>query len=133
MEFGGKPAGYSGSVLKGQITRVERLVDPSSRTIRAIGQIQSSASDLSSESGFEGEIIHTLKNQIAIPEESVLHGGTRDLVYVFTSNNQLTPREVQLGVKGNNEYQILSGLKEGEIISSGPNFLIDSEAKIRGQ
>jgi Cu(I)/Ag(I) efflux system membrane fusion protein len=80
---------------------------------------------------FSGEIKMLLKSQISIPEEAVLHTGKRDLVYKM-EGNKLTPVEVALGAKGGNRYQILSGLKEGDVISGGPNFLIDSEAKIRG-
>lgn len=84
------------------------------------------------ESGFHGEISNTIKNQIVVPEDAVLRAGRRDLVYIFTANNKLEAREIQLGAKSMREYQILSGLKEGEVISSGPNFLLDSEAKLRG-
>ena len=84
------------------------------------------------ETSFHGQVHNRIKNQIVIPEEAILRAGKRDLVYVFTSDGKLESREVVLGQKGHAEYQILSGLKEGDVISAGANFLIDSEAKIRG-
>lgn len=131
--FFGSPSAFSGQRFKGKITRVDNLVDPSSRTVRVEGQLDVGVPSNASESAFPGEITQTLKNQIVIPENAVLHAGTRDLVYVFTPDNKLSAREVVLGQKGQNQYQILSGLQEGEVISSGANFLIDSEAKLRGQ
>ncbi len=132
MEFTGSPTTSPEQILRGKISSIDSLVDPTSRTIRVTGSLNSSAK-LSAEGGFQAQIESLLKNQIVINEDAVLHSGTKDLVYVFSSNNSLTARAVQLGVKSQNQYQILTGLKEGEVISAGPNFLIDSEAKLRGQ
>lgn len=131
-EFTGTSSMAPEKSLKGHIVQVDRLVDPSSRTIRVVGRISGVNMGLIVESGFHGEIINTIKNQIVVPEEAVLRAGRRDLVYVFTSDSKLEARKVQLGAKSMREYQILSGLKEGDVISSGPNFLLDSEAKLRG-
>lgn len=129
--FTGTSSANPGQKLKGRIVSIDRLVDPSSRTVRVTGLLDGS-SNLLIESGFHGEIRTTLKNQILVPIESILHTGTQDLVYAFSSDGKLLPMPVQLGAKGKTDYQILSGLKEGDLISTGPNFLIDSEAKIRG-
>ncbi len=132
LEFTGTSAMAPGKIQKGHLVQIDRLVDPSSRTIRVVGRISESNVSLIVESGFHGEILNTLKNQVVVPEDAVLRAGRRDLVYVFNSENKIAAREVQLGSKSMREYQILFGLKEGEIISSGPNFLLDSEAKLRG-
>lgn len=130
-DFTGSPSSQPETVLKGRITGIDRLVDPSSRTVRVTGFLEGAFS-LMTEGGFNGEIRTTLRNQIVVPIESILHMGTRDLVYAFTVNGKLLPVPVQLGAKSKSEYQILSGLKEGEVVSTGPNFLVDSEAKLRG-
>ena len=133
LEFKGTISASSHQILKGQLISIDQMVDPSSRTVRVIGRISSGNSTPVLESTFEGEIFHIIKNQIVVPEEAVLRGGTQDLVYVFTTDTALSPRKVQLGLKSKAGYQILSGLKADEIISTGPNFLLDSEAKIRSQ
>jgi len=51
---------------------------------------------------------------------------------VFIGQNKVSPKKVKLGIKAEGFYEVLEGLVAGDIISSGPNFLIDSEAKIRG-
>jgi len=81
---------------------------------------------------FRGEIQIELKDRIAIPESSVLHTGAGDLVYLFNSENKLSPQKVSLGMKTEGFYEVVAGLNVDDSISSGPNFLIDSEAKIRG-
>lgn len=132
MEFTGSLASHPQEVLKGKIQSIDKLVDPSSRTLRVTGILSSSTSNYFAEASFHGQIKNLLKNQLLIPEESILHTGTRDLVYVFTQDNQLEARKVTLGQKSQGLVQVLSGLNEGEEISTGANFLIDSEAKIRG-
>lgn len=118
--------------ISGNITSIDSMVDPSSRTIRVIGLIKKGPKKLLPETSFSGEIEIELKDRLAIPESSVVHTGTRDLVYLFKEENRLTPKAVKLGIKTEGFYEVLSDLSAGDVISSGPNFLIDSEAKIRG-
>lgn len=132
MIFSGYSSVNPNEIKKGRIVRIDNFVDPSSRTIRVSAVLDSGVTDYVSESSFYGQVQSTLKNQIAIPDEAILHAGKRDLVYVFNQGGKLEPREVILGQKNKSEYQVLSGLKEGDVISAGANFLIDSEAKIRG-
>ena len=118
--------------ISGVITSVDSVVDPSSRTVRVIGAIHKGPKRLLSETSVTGEIQIELKDRLAIPESSVLHTGNGDFVYLIDDQNKLTPKKVKLGIKTEGFYEVLSGLHVNDFISSGPNFLIDSEAKIRG-
>ncbi len=131
-EFFGKSDSSGEDTFAGKIRSIDTLVDPSSRTVRVIGTLNKHSGRVVIDGGFFGEIKSVEKNQIAVPEQAVLRAGTRDLVYLITEKQGLKPMTISLGQKAGQEYQILSGLKEGDVISSGPNFLIDSEAKIRG-
>lgn len=122
----------SSEEVSGVITSVDSIVDPSSRTVRVIGSIRKGPKNLLSETSFRGEVHLELNDRLAIPESSVLHTGSGKLVYMIGENNKLTPKYVKLGVKTEGFYEVLEGLSQGDLISSGPNFLIDSEAKIRG-
>lgn len=132
VEFSGSPSSSPDEVLKGQIRSVDNLVDPSSRTVRVTGTLGRTPQRFIIEGGFNGEILAKEKSQIAIPEQAVLHTGEGDRIYVFSGDNKLKAQSVTLGKRAGDEYQVLSGLNEGDVISTGPNFLIDSEAKIRG-
>ena len=41
------------------------------------------------------------------------------------------PREVKLGVKGENLFEVLDGLGDGENVVTSANFLIDSESSLK--
>ena len=130
--FSGSTSLMPSETLKGQIRFVDNLLDPSSRTVRVIGVLNRSAAKVLVEGAFHGEISTVEKGQLTVPEDAVLHTGLDDRVYIISSDNILKSVSVTLGRKAMGEYQILSGLNEGDVISTGPNFLIDSEAKIRG-
>lgn len=131
IKFTGRSPAQPDESFEGVITGIDSIVDPTSRTVRVVGQVKNTKA-MPSEMTFEGSIEIPLKNRIAIPEEAVLHTGTQDLIYLFSSNNVLSAKSVKLGVHTQGYYEILDGLQEGDVISSGPNFLIDSEARIRG-
>jgi hypothetical protein len=132
LTFKGASSFYPDDEVMGVISSVDSIVDPTSRTVRVVGTIRKGPRGTPSETGFRGDIEIELKDRIAIPESSVLHTGSGDLVYVFTKGNELSPRKVALGLKTEGFYDVLQGVSVGETISSGPNFLIDSESKIRG-
>src|SRR6185312_12877033 len=132
LSFTGSSSLAEGGEISGTIASVDSIVDPTSRTVRVVGVIQQGPKALLAETPFSGVITVHLKNRVSIPESSVLHTGTGDLVYLFGDDHKLTPQKVKLGLKSEGFYEVLSGLEPGQFISSGPNFLIDSEAKIRG-
>ena len=132
LSFKGESSFYPEEEISGTISSVDSIVDPTSRTVRVMGSIKRGPRGLFSETSFRGEVEISLKDRLAIPESSVLHTGSGDLVYIFGDGNRLSARLVKLGPKTESFYEVLDGLQVGEVISSGPNFLVDSEAKIRG-
>lgn len=132
LAFRGANSFYPEEEVVGVITSVDSIVDPASRTVRVVGSLRKGAHGALSETGFRGDIEIELKDRVAIPESSVLHTGEDDLVYVFGDGNQLKPTVVKLGLKSEGFFDVIRGVRPGDEISSGPNFLIDSESKIRG-
>lgn len=132
FKFIGESSSLSDESISGVITSVDSTVDPTSRTVRVVGIIQVGPKNLLSETSFSGFVLIELKDRLAIPESAVLHTGSGDLVYLFGAENRLTAMSVKLGLKTEGFYEVLSGLAKDDVISSGPNFLLDSEAKIRG-
>ena len=132
LSFKGSGSIHSEEEISGVVTSVDSIVDPTSRTVRVVGAIRKGPSNLLSETSFRGEIGLVLKDRVAIPESAVLHTGNGDLVYLVKEDSSLTARRIKLGLKTEGFYEVREGLSPGDVISSGPNFLIDSEAKIRG-
>ncbi|MCM2328307.1 MAG: efflux RND transporter periplasmic adaptor subunit, partial [Lysobacter sp.] len=68
---------------------------------------------------------------IAVPESAIIDSGVRRVVIVKTGEGRFEPRQVELGVRGEEWVEILSGVKEGEPVVVAANFLIDAESNLR--
>ncbi|MDO9288542.1 MAG: efflux RND transporter periplasmic adaptor subunit [Thermodesulfovibrionales bacterium] len=78
------------------------------------------------------EVKIKLGSKLVIPESAVIDTGIRQIVYVDKGEGYFEPREVMLGVKAEGMAEVLKGIKEGEKVASSGNFLIDSEAQLKG-
>jgi RND family efflux transporter MFP subunit len=68
---------------------------------------------------------------LAVPEESVLHSGTRDLIVLARGGGTFQVREVTLGVNGNGLWEVKSGVEEGDQVVVSAQFLISSESSLK--
>lgn len=68
---------------------------------------------------------------LAVPSSAVLDSGTRQVVLVERGEGRFEPRTVRVGAQGDGQAQILDGLKAGERVVVGANFLIDAESNLR--
>jgi len=68
---------------------------------------------------------------LAVPSSAVLDSGTRQVVLIEKGEGRFEPRQVRVGAQGDGETQVLDGLKAGERVVVGANFLIDSESNLR--
>src|SRR5258706_11119156 len=68
---------------------------------------------------------------LAVSDSAVLDSGNRQIVLIDLGQGRFEPRDVKLGAHAAGYYEILSGLKPGENIVVGANFLIDAESNLR--
>jgi Cu(I)/Ag(I) efflux system membrane fusion protein len=78
------------------------------------------------------EITIDLGKRLAVPDQAVIDTGTRKIVYVDKGEGNFEPREVVTGLRADTMVEVVQGLKEGDRVASSANFLIDSEAQLRG-
>ncbi|MBI3752592.1 MAG: efflux RND transporter periplasmic adaptor subunit [Deltaproteobacteria bacterium] len=75
--------------------------------------------------------VDAAENAVTVPDSAVMDTGTRQVVIIDKGDGRFEPREVKVGAKGDNYYQIISGVKAGEKVVTSANFLIDSESSLR--
>ncbi len=69
---------------------------------------------------------------LVVPQEAVIDSGLRKVVFVALGGGKFEPRPVQLGLEGgDNSFQVLGGLNEGESIVTSAQFMFDSESRLR--
>ena len=62
------------------------------------------------------KILYNDKDALSVPDTSVMIEGDKSFVYKITDNNIVNKVEVNTGVRSNKNIEIISGLKEGDII-----------------
>ena len=70
------------------------------------------------------------RNALAVPEEAVIRGGTRDLVVLERSPGTFQVAAVTLGRQGGGVWEVLAGVEEGDTVVVSAQFLIDSESNL---
>ena len=68
---------------------------------------------------------------LAVPASAVIETGTRALAFVRRPDHHLEPREVRIGVRTDDWWQVLDGLTDGEEVVTRALFLVDSESQLK--
>lgn len=71
-------------------------------------------------------------DHLLVPSEAVIRTGKRDVVIVAEAGGAYRPAQVVVGLERDGQTVILSGLDEGDRVVTSGQFLIDSEASLRG-
>ena len=72
------------------------------------------------------------ESALAVPTEAVIRTGKRALVMVAGESGKYMPTEVVLGGEIGDRTVIKSGLSEGQQVVASGQFLVDSEASLKG-
>lgn len=68
---------------------------------------------------------------LVVPSSAVIDSGTRQVVLLARGEGRFEPRQVRVGQQGDGFAQIVSGVKAGDQVVVGANFLIDAESNLR--
>ncbi len=68
---------------------------------------------------------------LTVPASAVIDTGVRIVAFVMRDDNHLEPREVKIGTRSDDYYEVLSGLHDGEKVVARALFLIDSESQLK--
>jgi Cu(I)/Ag(I) efflux system membrane fusion protein len=74
----------------------------------------------------------TQDHVLTVPSEAVIKTGTRSIIIVADDATHFRPALVRVGAEHGGRSEILDGLNQGQDVVTSGQFLIDSEANIRG-
>lgn len=69
--------------------------------------------------------------KLVVPASAVIDTGQRYLAFVDGPEHHLEPREVKIGARTDDYYEVVSGLREGERVVTRALFLVDSESQLK--
>ncbi|MDH0729195.1 efflux RND transporter periplasmic adaptor subunit [Pseudomonas sichuanensis] len=125
---------YPGQALPGKLTALLADADPQSRTLRL--RIELPNSDGRLRPGMTAQVALQPAGQaddsLLLPAEAVIRTGKRDLVMLAEDQGRFRPIEVVLGQESAGQVAVLQGLQAGQQVVASGQFLIDSEASLKG-
>src|SRR5438094_2649621 len=69
--------------------------------------------------------------QLVVPSSAAFHTGTKNLLFVYSGEGNIEPREVELGPQVGDQVVVTKGIRAQEQIVTSANFLFDSEAQLQ--
>ncbi|MDZ4296986.1 MAG: efflux RND transporter periplasmic adaptor subunit [Moraxellaceae bacterium] len=122
-----------GKVYKGRITALLPEVDNTTRTLQARIELNNPGFELVpgmyASLNLAGE---TGKESLLVPTEAIIRTGKRNVVFVVEESGNFQAVDVSIGLESQGETEVLKGLKAGQKIVVSGQFLVDSEASLKG-
>ena len=117
---------------EGVIKSIAPVVDPMTRTSRVRIEIPQYKSELSVNMYVNIDIPVELDEAPVVPRQAIMDTGLSKIVFVQIKEGVFEPRQIQTGFEGDGMVAVESGLKEGDVIVTSGNFLLDSESRLQG-
>lgn len=132
-------AGKPGETLTAKVTFLDPLINANTRAASVRAEIRNVGNTLKPEMFVTARIqtrTTASSAEVMVPRTAVLWSGKRSIVYVKVPNATLPEfvlREVTLGNRLGENYQIMAGLQAGEEIVSYGAFAVDASAQLSGK
>jgi Cu(I)/Ag(I) efflux system membrane fusion protein len=120
-----------GKSFQGRVDYIYPYMETKTRTARIRIQVPNKDGVLKPDMYADVLLTTASDTQLAVPENAVLFSGLRRVVFVDLGGGRFQPREIRLGARMGESYQVLDGLKEGELVVTSAHFLLDSESKLK--
>lgn len=122
-----------GATFAGRVQALLPEVNPATRTRKARMELTNPGGHLVPgmfvEMHFPG---NSAQQTLLVPSEALIRTGKRTLVMVAEDGGTYRPAEVTTGIESGGRTQIIAGLQPGEQVVLSGQFLIDSEANLKG-
>ncbi|HEV8646206.1 MAG TPA: efflux RND transporter periplasmic adaptor subunit [Burkholderiales bacterium] len=122
-----------GAMFKGRVSVILPEVNPATRTLKA--RVELANPDGQLVPGMFATVNFTpaaRKEALLVPTEAVIQTGDRSVVIVAHGDGKFAPVDVEIGMESDGRTEIRKGLDAGQKIVVSGQFLIDSEASLKG-
>jgi Cu(I)/Ag(I) efflux system membrane fusion protein len=124
---------FPGKTLAGKVSAILPQTNPDSRTLRVRVELPNPDGQLRPGLTAQVRLHHPGEQSVLwVPSEAVIRTGRRALVMLAEDAGKYRPVEVQLGQESDGRTVITQGLEEGQKVVASGQFLLDSEASLKG-
>jgi len=122
-----------GTIFKGKVNAILPQIDVATRTLKARIELANPSGQLVPGMFANLSFGSDARNDILqVPTEAVIQTGTRAVVMVAQGEGKFMPVDVETGTEANGQTEIRKGLEAGQKVVVSGQFLIDSEASLKG-
>ena len=122
-----------GTTFNGTVQALLPEVNAGTRTLKARMQLANPGRRLVPGMFVTMEFMDTRPGKVLmVPSDAIIATGKRTVVLLAEANGHFQPVEVRPGLESNGQTEIRSGLQAGQRVVVSSQFLIDSEASLRG-
>ena len=125
-------AAVGGRVFRGKVAALLPDVNATTRTIKARVVLANPQGELAPGMFATLNFVSQQTAAVAVPAEAVISTGERSLVILVDAEGKFSPLPVTTGRTSGDMTEIRTGLTAGQRVVVSGQFLIDSEASLRG-
>ena len=121
----------AGKSLQGKVSYIYPYLNDQSRTAKVRIKFSNEKQLLKKDMYVTVNIVPVAPvSMVAVPVQSVIHSGVRDVVVLALGDGKFRSADVKLGSLEDGYYEVISGVNEGDTIVTSSQFLIDSESNL---
>ena len=122
-----------GTTFTGRVQAILPEVDAATRTLKARVELANPGGRLVPGMFIQMELLDgRAAKSLVVPTEAVIQTGTRAVVMLAEADGRFRPVNVQTGLETGGQTEIRRGLSVGQRVVVSSQFLIDSEASLKG-
>ncbi len=124
---------WPGKIFPGKVTHILPALNENTRSVQVRIELLNTNNQL--KPGLSAQVKLTsavTKMALVVPTESVIRTGQRSLLMIAEDQGHFRPVEVTAGNEVGDQTIIVSGVTEGQEVVASGQFLIDSEASLKG-
>lgn len=122
---------YPNESFNGTVTFIDPTISGETRTVRVRTELTNPYGKLKPKMYVTASFKTQVKNALFIPASAALVLGKRTVAWVEVKENTFEPRDIVLGTTSDSHYEVLKGLRDGDVIATTGGFLIDSESSLQ--
>jgi membrane fusion protein, copper/silver efflux system len=120
-----------GKTWRGTVANIAPTVEEKTRTIKVRIDVDNTGGTLKPDMYADVQLRTDMGLGLVVPDNAIIDTGDRKLVFLDRPDGAIEPREVEVGVRIPDGYQVLRGLAKGDRVVTAANFLLDSESSLK--
>ncbi|MEO8193221.1 MAG: efflux RND transporter periplasmic adaptor subunit [Gemmatimonadales bacterium] len=121
---------FPGQTLAGRVSYVYPTLQAEARTIKARIVLPNPSGRVKPGMYATVRMTTPMASALTVPASAVLQTGDRSYVFVEQPGGKLMPRDVRLGRRDAAYIEVVSGVRNGDLVVTSAQFLLDSESNL---